>query len=48
MEEILQKEIDRIKEIADMYLRIQSLLPKYKEPYLDAYVDLANRLEKSI
>ena len=41
-----EKEIDRIKEIARIYLELKSLLPNYENEYLEAYLELANRFDK--
>ena len=43
--DIVGKEIDRIKDIARIYLELRSLLPGYEEGYLDAYEEMANRFD---
>jgi len=43
--DIVCKEIDTIKEIADSYMRLKSLLPNYQNEYLEAYEYLANRFD---
>lgn len=45
LDELIIKEVDRIKEIAKDYLKLKSLLPGYESDYLDAYVELANRFD---
>ena len=46
MKEEIQKEIDRIKAIAKIYLEIKLFLPKYSNDYFEAYTELANRFDK--
>lgn len=43
--EIIRKKIDTIKKIADCYMRLKSLLPNYKNEYLEAYEYLTNRFD---
>ncbi len=44
--EEVQKEIDRIKRVAEIYMKLQSLMPGYESKYMDAFVELANRFDK--
>jgi len=41
----VQKEIDRIKIIADIYKELQVLMPDYTSEYFDAFIELAERFE---
>lgn len=43
MPEPVQKEINRIKRIATIYVELKSLMPEYKSEYMDVYVELADR-----
>jgi len=43
--EPVQKEIDRIKMIATIYMELQSLMPNYESEYMEAFVELANRFD---
>jgi len=43
MPEFVQKEIDRIKRIATIYIELKSLMPGYESEYMDAFVELADR-----
>lgn len=43
--EPVQKEIDRIKRVATIYMELQALMPNYESEYMDAFVELANRFD---
>ena len=39
------KEVQRILDIAKIYLDLQRLIPNYKSEYLDAYLEIAERID---
>ena len=39
------KEVQRILDIAKIYLDLQGLIPNYKSEYLDAYLEIAERID---
>ena len=43
--EPVQKEIDRIKRVATIYMELQSLMPNYESEYMDVFVEMANRFD---
>lgn len=40
------KQIHRIRHIAHLYVALKSDLPNYKDAYLEAYEELANKFEE--
>ena len=45
--EQIDKQTSRIKEVASIYSRLKSLMPNYKSEYLDAYEEIANRFNNT-
>lgn len=40
----IEKEVQRILKIAKIYLDLKELIPDYKSEYLDAYLEIAERI----
>jgi len=41
---IVEKEIQRIKDIVLLYSKLQKMIPDYKCSYLDAFVDISTNI----
>ena len=41
----MEREVSRIRNVAGIYADLKSLLPEFQSEYLDAYEDIARRLD---